>query len=94
VLTATDGEDALKIFYEKNKEINLVMLDVIMPRMNGKEAYDRIKEVSPDTPALFISGYTAEFIRSKDIGIKEVELIQKPVLPQELLKKVRSILKT
>jgi YesN/AraC family two-component response regulator len=36
VLTATDGEDALKIFYEKIREINLVMLDVIMPRMNEK----------------------------------------------------------
>jgi len=92
VIAAVDGEDAVKVFNKNKEKIQLLILDVIMPKKNGKEAYDEIKKVRPDIQALFISGYIADLIHKKGILEEGLNFISKPISPQELLKNVREIL--
>ena len=92
VILAEDGEEAIRLFINNKDIIHLVMLDMIMPKKSGKEAYDKIKELDPDMKILFTSGYTADRI-DKDSMLKEgFHFIMKPVSPKDLLKKIREIL--
>ncbi len=92
VLEAKDGTDALKVFIENKDKIHLLILDVIMPKKNGKEVYDEIKKERPDIKAVFMSGYNADVIHNKGILEEGLDFIPKPLLPDELLRKIREIL--
>ncbi|MEW6066954.1 MAG: PAS domain S-box protein [Nitrospirota bacterium] len=92
VMEAEDGEEAMRIFNENKDKIQLLILDVIMPKKNGKEVYDEIKKIRPDIKAIFTSGYNAEIIHKKGILEKGFGFVIKPSSPQELLKKVREVL--
>jgi signal transduction histidine kinase/CheY-like chemotaxis protein len=92
VIAAEDGEDAVNKFLEHRNEIHLVILDVIMPRKSGMEAYIEIKKSRPDIRALFISGYSADKLSIGGVNAGEAELMFKPVSPSELLKKIRGVL--
>lgn len=92
VLSARDGEEAVRKFTEKADEISLVLMDIIMPVMNGKEAADRIRALRPGTRILFTSGYTADIIRSRGELEEGEELLLKPVAPGELLRRIRQML--
>jgi PAS domain S-box-containing protein len=92
VLEAKDGEDAIDIFNEFQNEIQLLILDVIMPRKNGKEAYDKIKTVNPDIKVLFSSGYNVDIIHKKGILEEGLDFLVKPISPNNLLRTVREIL--
>jgi PAS domain S-box-containing protein len=89
VLEATDGEDAIRVFHENEDKIQLLILDVIMPKKDGKEVYDVIREIKPDMKAIFISGYDANIIHKKGILDEGLIFISKPILANELLRKVR-----
>ncbi len=92
VIEAENGEEAVNKFLEKGDEVKLLILDVIMPRKNGKEVYEEIKKVKPGMRAIFISGYAADIInRSDDLG-PQAHFISKPIIPNVLLKKIREIL--
>jgi PAS domain S-box-containing protein len=92
VMDACDGEEALRVFGENADRIGLVVLDMIMPKKNGKEVFDAIKLAKPSMRFLFISGYTDDYVsRRTEIG-NEVEIMLKPVSPQALKSKVREIL--
>ena len=92
VFEAKDGEDAVMKFKDRQNMIDLVVLDVVMPGMNGKKAYDRIKKLEPKTPVLFFSGYTDDIIHKKGVYDKELNFISKPIVPFEFLKKIREVL--
>jgi PAS domain S-box-containing protein len=92
VMEAENGEEAMRVFNENKDKIQLLILDVIMPKKNGKEVYDEIKKTKPDIKAIFASGYNAEVIHKKGILEKGFSFITKPSSPQELLKKVREVL--
>ena len=92
IMEAGDGEEAMSVFNENKDMIQLIILDVVMPKKNGKEVYDEIKKIRPDIKAIFTSGYNAEIIHKKGILKKGLGFISKPFLPQELLKKVREVL--
>jgi len=92
VIDAVDGEDALIVFNENKDNVHLLILDVIMPKKNGKEVYDEIKKVRPDIKAIFISGYASDIIYKKGILEEGTDVILKPLSPQELLKKAREML--
>lgn len=92
VIEAVDGEDAVVRFQEHRDRIDLVILDVIMPKMNGKESADRIRAVQPDVKLIFSSGYTADIIQAKGILESGVRFLQKPVQPQALLSAIRKTL--
>ena len=63
-----------------------------MPKKNGREAYEEIKQIRPDIKAIFTSGYTADFIHQKGILAEDVELVLKPITPLVLLRKIREVL--
>lgn len=92
VIEAVDGQDAVDKFAEHAKEIDLLLLDVIMPRKSGKDVYEAVKAVRPDAKVLFISGYAADIIRRKGVFEEGVHFVSKPVSPFELLRKLREIL--
>jgi PAS domain S-box-containing protein len=91
VLVAGDGEDAMKVVTENGARIQLVLLDVRMPRKNGREVYDEIRKVRPAMKFLFMSGYTADIIASYGIKEEGLNFISKTALPEEILTKIREI---
>ncbi len=92
VITATNGEDAVKQFISYQDKITLLLLDVIMPKKNGREVYSEIIAIRPDIKALFISGYTSDVIDWKGALQEGINLIPKPVRPDELLTKLGELL--
>jgi polar amino acid transport system substrate-binding protein len=92
VITARDGLDAVKKFSENKEKIALVILDVIMPKLTGKEAYDAILKIRPDMKAIFISGYTADIINTRGMMDESLEFFTKPLKFMKLLQKVRELL--
>lgn len=92
VIQAVDGEDALDKFREQRERISLVILDVIMPKMNGREVYDGIRSMDPDMRVLFCSGYAKDVVVSQG-GLEEgMHYLPKPFTPKELLMKIREVL--
>ncbi|MCX5806218.1 MAG: PAS domain S-box protein [Proteobacteria bacterium] len=91
VIEAVNGNEAIERFRE-HKGISLLVLDSIMPRKNGIDVYNATKIFAPDIKALFMSGYTLDMVSDKGVEQSEYDFIKKPLLPDELLKKVREIL--
>lgn len=92
VIEAKDGDDAVRKFIKNKDKIEFLLLDVIMPKKNGKELYNEIKGIKPEIKALFISGYTADVIHKKGVLAEGINFLHKPVSPDKLLRKVREIL--
>jgi len=92
VIAADDGVDAVSKFKLSGERIDLLLFDLIMPKMNGKDALDEIRKVRSGIKAIFSSGYAPETIRQKVSNMDGAHLIAKPVSPTELLRKVRSVL--
>ncbi|MGD0282917.1 MAG: PAS domain S-box protein, partial [Dissulfurispiraceae bacterium] len=92
IIDAVNGEDAINKFKENKDSIQLIVVDVIMPRKSGKEAIDEIKRIKPDVKVLFTSGYTSDIINRKGILEEGINFISKPVTPHNLLAKIREIL--
>ena len=89
VIEAVDGQDAVAQFAAHQDEIQLVIMDVVLPKMNGKETLLKMQSIRPDVVALFTSGYPAEIIHKKGVLIEDINFIPKPAPPQALLRKVR-----
>jgi PAS domain S-box-containing protein len=92
VLEAANGSDACAVFLENMERIDLLIFDVIMPKMNGREAYEEIRKVSPDVRALFTSGYTGDILGGAAGIDPQFDFIAKPITPDSFLRKVREVL--
>ena len=92
VIEAADGEDAVEIFKRNKDLIKLLILDVAMPRKNGREAFEEIKNIRPGVKAVFTSGYTADIIHKNGMLDESLDFMPKPVSPIKLLRKVREVL--
>jgi two-component system cell cycle sensor histidine kinase/response regulator CckA len=92
VIEAIDGEDAVATFKEHRDDIQLAILDVIMPKKNGKDARDAIIALKPAVKTLFLSGYSADILRKQGIAGDGANFILKPISPMDLLTAVRRIL--
>ncbi len=90
LLTAENGEEGEELFRKNSDKVSLVISDVIMPKKNGWEMFQEICRIRPDTPVIFMSGYTAD-IMDKD-EISKYHLLLKPINPETLLSKIREIL--
>ncbi|OPX94001.1 MAG: Blue-light-activated protein [Syntrophorhabdus sp. PtaB.Bin006] len=88
---AADGADAVEQF-KKTEKVDLLILDSVMPKMNGREAYDEIRKINPEIKVVFTSGYTRDVFQGKGIEDKQFNFIQKPVSPSALIQKVRDVL--
>jgi CheY-like chemotaxis protein len=91
VFEAADGEDAVRVFAENSTTVELVIFDLILPKKSAKEAYSEMKMVNPDLKALFTSGYTADVIHKKGVLDEGLPYLAKPIVPTELLARVRDI---
>jgi DNA-binding response OmpR family regulator len=94
VMEASDGEEGIAVYRNHGKGIHLIISDVIMPKKNGRQVYDEIKELNSDAKVLFMSGYAADILDSRILVENGHNFISKPMRPQELLGKIREILDT
>ena len=92
VLEADNGRTALGIWATHGKLVDLLLTDIIMPEMGGRELAARIGEERPDLRVLFMSGYSAEAISSRGVLDAGVSLLEKPFTPAEFVKRVRDAL--
>ena len=92
VLTARDGEEAVEIFDRAWREIDLVVMDAIMPRRTGRAAYDAMKATDPTTRVLFCSGYSFDSLEAESFPEGSPDVLAKPFTPDALLEKVRQVL--
>jgi CheY-like chemotaxis protein len=91
VILAVNGQEAVEKFQQQT-QIDLVLMDVVMPVMNGKDAANLMRRHTPEVKILFISGYARDIILSRgDLGSEE-NLLTKPIKPDELLHHIRRIL--
>lgn len=92
VIEAVNGEDAINKFIKDKDKIQFLIFDLIMPKKNGKEAFEAIKKIRPDMKVLFMSGYADDIIQKKGALEEGITLMQKPNSPYELLRKLRELL--
>ena len=92
VSEAENAEQALKLQRSSQDPVDLLLTDVVMPGMNGKELYNKMAEKAPDLKVLYMSGYTDNVIAHHGVLDEGVHFIQKPFTNQALLMKVRQVL--
>jgi two-component system cell cycle sensor histidine kinase/response regulator CckA len=92
ILLANDGEEAVEIFSAHCDLIALVLLDVIMPRRSGPEAYEAIKAMRPDVPVVFATGYSDETAPLTEMVERGIAVLPKPYSPAILCRRVREAL--
>jgi two-component system cell cycle sensor histidine kinase/response regulator CckA len=92
VLLAHDGEEAVQLFTENQNALDLVLLDVVMPRMNGPEALEKMARLRPDLPAIFTTGYANEAESLVSISRRRLGILQKPYGTTTLGQKIRALL--
>ncbi len=94
VLRSENGQKALEANSNYLQEIQLLLTDVVMPVMGGKDLYEKMKCLRPDIKVIYMSGYTQEVILLSEIQSSSVNFIQKPFTVNGLLEKVRQVLNT
>lgn len=92
VYIASDGIEGIEIFKAKNNEISLVILDLIMPKMNGWETLNEMRKIKPAIPSLFVTGYGLDGAYMKYIPEEGIDILQKPFSFEALSQKVREII--
>jgi two-component system cell cycle sensor histidine kinase/response regulator CckA len=92
VLTAIDGRDAILVAEAFRGSIDLLVTDVVMPRMGGRELAEALRPAFPKMKVLYTSGYTEDAVVRHGILRKEVSFLQKPYTPLSLARKVRAVL--
>ncbi len=92
VLTAADGREALRLARQHPGPLHLLVTDVVIPGMNGRELAERLAMLHPEMRVLYISGYTSDTITRHGLQGGEKHFLQKPFRPQEVARKVREVL--
>ena len=92
VIEASDGQDAIEKFIAAKESIDLVFIDAIMPKKNGKEAHDAMKQVCPDLKTIFVSGYARDIFDADSPFDERTIFLHKPYSPNDLLSKARELL--
>ncbi len=92
ILVAANGEDALKVSGEHEGPIQLMLTDVVMPKMSGKETAERLQPLYPWMKVIFMSGYTDGAIAHHGVLAPGLNFIEKPFSPEDLARKVREVI--
>ncbi len=92
VILAENGEEAVSKFKEKGDHIDLIIMDIIMPKKNGQQAFLEIQQIRKDAKVIFISGYPSDIIIQRDLLKEGQNYISKPIMTGELLRLVRTII--
>jgi len=92
VLEARDGEEAIQIARQNGDPIHLLLTDVVMPKISGRELAERMKNLRPETKLIYMSGYTEDTVILHGVSHGTGALLQKPFTFEELSRKLREIL--
>ena len=92
VFEASSGAQAIQIAQIVNKPIDLLLTDVVMPRMNGRDLAEEIKSLHPETIVLFMSGYNDDIISNHGVLEENVHFLSKPFTPLTLANRIREVL--
>ncbi len=92
VLKASNGEEAIEVFKEHKNEIDIAVLDVILPKFSGRVVRDKVREIDPNAKFLFVSGYSYNALSNRFLQEEELQLLSKPFSRVALLRKVRELL--
>ncbi len=88
VIEATNGAEAVELFKENSEQIDLLILDMIMPEMNGRDVYDNISKIKSGVPVLFASGYSSDLLETEYMLKIPGILLQKPYQKNALIKSI------
>ena len=92
VLSTTEPEEALIVLADYAGTVDLLITDVMMPKLSGRQLADLVRASRPNTRVLFMSGYTSDEVLLQGVREDQVEFLHKPFAPQELIERVRRIL--
>ncbi|MEJ2182310.1 MAG: PAS domain S-box protein [Nitrospirota bacterium] len=92
-LTAADGQEALRTFKEHERDVDLLILDIAMPKKRGDQAFEEIRRMRPDIKVIFITGYAAPDVHAEEILDNGYPVLQKPISPKDLLATVSGVLR-
>jgi DNA-binding response OmpR family regulator len=92
LLEVRRGEDALALLEQHQGAINLLLTDVVMPGMSGRELAERLKRLRPQAKVLFMSGYADDAVVRHGVSMAEVEFLAKPFSLDQLVARVRQVL--
>jgi PAS domain S-box-containing protein len=92
VILARDGAEAIELFAAATEPIHIAVLDMVMPRMGGRMASQRIRELKPNLPILFASGYSPETFGGPAITNSITAMLQKPMVFSDMLRTIRKLL--
>ena len=92
VLTASTPDQAISISQSYSSRIDLLMTDVVMPEMSGRNLAEKLLQLNPNLKCLYMSGYTANVIAHHGVLDKGVHFIHKPFSKQDLAAKLREVL--
>ncbi|MCF8108310.1 MAG: response regulator, partial [Desulfohalobiaceae bacterium] len=92
VLEASGGEEALRLFADKQESIDIVLTDVILPGMKGNELARALKKQAPNLKVLYMSGYTDTGVVLHGVLEKWATYLQKPFSPEGLARRLRAVL--
>jgi two-component system cell cycle sensor histidine kinase/response regulator CckA len=94
VLSADNGENAIKIFEKRKQPVDLLLLDVVSPGLSGPMVAERLTELQPGLRVLFMSGYQNTSVVRRFVVEKGFALLKKPFTAEQLAKKVREVLES
>lgn len=92
LIPAVDGQDAIAQFMMHRKEIHLILLDMVMPKKNGMEAFDEIRKLQPGIKAIFCSACPEAVLQANGGSEDGVAVLSKPVDMNKLVAKIREML--
>jgi CheY-like chemotaxis protein len=92
VLEASDGLSGVALYQKHSERIDLLLTDLVMPKMGGREVAEKLHEENPDLPVLFISGYTDDDIVRGGVESSDVRFLQKPFTLEEVSRTIRQLL--
>ncbi len=92
VLLASDGQEAIELYRKYLAKIDLVIVDMIMPKMGGRETYQELKKINPKVKTLLASGYSRDAAAQEILDLGVNDFLHKPFSLEEISKKVRKVL--
>ena len=93
MLTASDGVEAIKVYTREQQRVDVVLLDMIMPRMSGRECYSQLRKINSDVRVIATSGYTSAEKQQELINLGLTDQLPKPYRRAELSRAVSSVIR-